>query len=235
MGWNLLQSGGTPFNDNGGGYTYSLPGGAPGTGALEVLFVNGGDTLASVSGGGGTAWSLPRSYVHDEASYLYYRVTGGSEGSSVLITTTHGNGTQESLQFMRWSGQAVTSPLDTSAILGSGAVTGGTSPSLSSGGLAGTGELVVAFAGLANFTDSAPSGVSWSSGFTDTGRGPAWNWNAAGAGSAVWAAYDTNAGTAAVTAQASWSWTSGSGDLSTALAAFKPAPSVSGLLMASFP
>ena len=181
MAWALVSSGGSNVSvpATGSSYTYTLPGGAPGAGVLEVLWLVTGGAFGSVSAGGGAAWTSLQVYSDYSEIHLLYRITNGSEGTTVLFAQTYTSALNWSVQFMRWSGQAVSTPLDTSAISGNSHAGGSTTPALSTGTLAGTGELVLAFGGLANFGNSAPTSPVWTGAtVTDSGNGPAWAWDA---------------------------------------------------------
>jgi len=223
VSWTPLSSGATGFLTVASpGYVYTLPGGAPASGVLEVMFVCSDERLTSVSSGGGASWTVQETYNNFASNNTLWRVTNGSEGTSVDVLLG-GAGYSSSLRFMRWSGQAA-SPLDTGAASTSGS--GTASPSLSSGTLAGTGELVVAFAGMTVGSNITPSGISWSSGFTDDGNGAAQEFESTDSVAiATWGAYDTSAGTAAVSAQATWTFGSMT-QTYTQLVAFKPGGAV---------
>jgi hypothetical protein len=223
MAWSLLSSGATGFLSAASpGFSYSLPGGAPSAGVLEVLFLCASVDLTSVSAGGGASWTLQETFSNFASNNTLWRVTNGSEGASVnILQSVAGN--PSSVRFMRWSGQA-SSPFDTGAV-NSANTSGFSSPSTSSGTLAGTGELVLAFAGMWDGANLTPSGVSWTAGLSDDGNGAA-QWFDATAGQSVasWGASNASAGTAAQTASAAWT----SGDFTqtyTQLVAFKPSTS----------
>jgi hypothetical protein len=217
MSWSLLSSGATGFVTSSAGFSYSLPGGAPSAGVLEVLFITTGDPLTSVGNGGGANWNTAEDYANDAENTSLWRVTSGTEGSTIIITH-HDSGVAGSVRFTRWSGQAATSPLDTSQKSGT-ASGSASSPSISSGTLAGTGELVIAFAGMFATTGQTPTTPVWSAGLTDDGNGAAGETQSSWSGS--WGAYNTNAGTASQTAQASWSGSTPTQSY-TQLMAFKP-------------
>lgn len=228
-GWALMASGSQAFTtDSTTGVTWTLPGGAPAGGLFEVLYIAsvvqipvGGVT----SGAAGGPWNLLRSAVDsNQASYLYYRFSQGTEASTVTVKSSF-TGYAASAQYMRWAGslggQAFAG--DVYQIVTSTNATGTSSPALATGALAGSGELVLGFAGCENDQNSAPALTGWSAGLTDAGNGPAWNWDATHAhGCGTFAAYDTSAPQAGMTVQASWSWTSTTGDLHTAVVAVKP-------------
>jgi hypothetical protein len=234
--WTLLSSDASGFSDSSSGFTYTLPGGAPAAGVLEVFCVASDDTIASVGAGGGAAWTQLQSYVNFEGAYLYYRITSGSEGTTIVLTSG-GSGNASSIHFQRWSGQAASSPLDLSSSGGALNSSGetDTTPSLASGALAGAGELLVAFAGFWQRNNSAgtPQSPAWTGGtVTDDGAGPGYLHSAPNNdGLATWGGYSTNAGPATVSVQVSWTYTSGTSngtDNAVFLAAFKPGLATSG-------
>jgi hypothetical protein len=157
MSWTLLDSGVAGFADGNSGHVYSFPGGAASAGDLLVLAISS-DTVVSTPSG----WSLATSDVHNIGAYLAYKVAVGGE-TSVTVTTS-GNFSTE-IGFLRYSG-AASSPLDVTA-KAFNTVSTNTTPAVTTGTLAGSGELVVAAACLGGMGGGTPSGPSWSSGYTN--------------------------------------------------------------------
>lgn len=200
MSWTQIGENAISFADGNGGHVYTLPSGAPSAGQLDILCVNS-DTVVSTPSTTGAAWTLGPSFVGNMGAYLWYRVANGSEGATVTITTSGNHPTQVS--WSRWGGASAS---DAAAAAHADGSFGTSSPAVSSGTLAATGELSVAFAALHGITgaESEPQDPGWSSGYTpltSVVSGPT------SADVAAFTAYNANAGTAAETPSVSWTGT----------------------------
>ncbi len=204
MTWSIV---GTPdavgFTDiTGVGHSYAFNGaGAPSVGDLDILCVNS-DTVINTpnSPSGGAAWSKRVDATSNEGAYIFTRKASGGEPSTVSIIGTPVDNTV--LIWSRWSGSNAYSAGNFAQVNN----TNGTSlPTLSTGTLAETGMLVIAFAALHNFDGTLAASQVWSNGFTAL---PSASQGAAGSSAAVvgFAAYKTGVGTGAETIN-SVSWT----------------------------
>lgn len=192
MAWTPVDSDAIGFDDGNGGHIFDL-GAAPQAGDIDVLFVNS-DTIASTPSG----WTLPTNgaQVANQGAYGFYRIAAGGEGSTVTITTS-GNFNAVA-GWSRWRGNG-TFELATGAQING--TTGAATPSLNTGALATTGELVVVAALLHRLASPEPANPVWSSGYTGLtsvtqGTGTP--------GTVQFVGYRTDAGTAAETPSATW-------------------------------
>ena len=141
----------------------------------------------------------------------------GSDTGQVVITSA-ASGYACSLQWARWTGAGCIDVAVKSA-----AGSGNSSPSLSSGTLGSTGELVLVFAGswksAGTLAETAPV---WTSGFTPISGTDAAQQGTSDTNSVdSWGAYNRSAGTGAVSAGASWSGSAAT-ETVTLLVSFKP-------------
>ena len=83
MSWSLVGTDAVGFNDGGTGHVYTMSAGAPALGDLDVLCVNS-DTVVSTPSGFIPAATV----VSGQGSYLFYRLSGGSDGATVTVTTS---------------------------------------------------------------------------------------------------------------------------------------------------
>lgn len=186
----LVDSDATGFGITNTGFVYNFPGGAAGAGDWDFIGVNS-DALVSTPAG----WTLLNPQINDQAAYLFGRQ--GAGGTSVTFATTSGAGPfNADLAWSRWSGGDT---VDVST----GAQAAGlntTTPAVSTGVLATTGEAVIVFAALHGFT-VAPAAPAWSTGFL-----PLEN-TSQGTGATACAGllgYKLNAGTAAENPVVTW-------------------------------
>lgn len=212
MTWSILDSGSAGFADgNTPGHVYTYPGGAPASGDLLTLSVSSDTTVSTPSG-----WTLGPSDVHSIGAYLFYRIAGASEPSSVTIITSGNFPT--AIGYLRYSGQAASSPADVQAsafATSSNTVT----PTATTAALNTTGELVVAAACLGNMQGGTPAVSSWTAGYTNR-----LSQQTAGTGTIdqhLFVADNYTAGTAA--ASVALTFTGGSGSQTMLVIAFKPA------------
>jgi hypothetical protein len=155
MAWSLVGSDAVDFSDGGTGHSYTLPSGAPAAGSLDLLCVNSSTTVSVPAG-----FTPATSFVGNQGSYLWYRIAAGGEGATVTITTSGNFDTK--LGWSRWVGAQA---FDAAANAHVDSSSGGSTPAVSAGPLAGAGELVVAFAALHN-TGAACTSPIWSAGYT---------------------------------------------------------------------
>lgn len=187
----LLDSDAVGFSDGNAGHGYTFPLGAPSANDLDVLCVNS-DTVITTP----TGFGIATSFVSGQGSYLYWRKAAGGEAGSTTITSS--GDFPVALVWSRWSGVntfdvGVNAHIDASA--------GTSSPAVSTGTLAGSGELVIAHLALHGFPGSAPTTPVWSSGYgplesiaQGTGAG----------GSAGFVGYRTDAGTGSESPTVTW-------------------------------
>ena len=136
MTWTLVDSGSAGFANGNTGHVYSFPGTAAVAGDLLTVSVSSDTTVSTPSG-----WSVATSDVNAIGAYLFYKVAAGGE-PSVTITTSGNFPT--AIGYLRYSGAAGT-PLDVVAHANSTAFNT-TTPTATTGTLAGVGELSIAAA-----------------------------------------------------------------------------------------
>jgi hypothetical protein len=189
----LVASDATTFAVSTSPTVYNFPAGAPGVNDLDILTVNSDATINTPAGG----WQLRRSEITNQGAYVFSR-KGGS-GTSVSITTPAGGGPFNSvLSWSRWSG---TDTFDVSAGAQVNSSAGTTTPAISTGPLAQTGELVLMLGALHGFAGASPTTPSWSSGYNPLGTA---SQGSGASGTACFVGYKLNAGTAAETPTVSW-------------------------------
>lgn len=194
--WERKDFGGAAFADGNGGHSFSYPGGAPNQGDLLVIGASSDTTVSTPSG-----WSLAVSDVANLGAYVFYKIAGAGESSSVTITTSGNFNT--SIRFERWAGAAASSTLDGtgSAHSLSGGYTSG--PAAATGTLTATGELALSFICTSGQTAAgAPTnhsfGTNVNNGGTSTSGGSTVNDTAVAVG------YWSEAGTTAFNPSTSW-------------------------------
>jgi hypothetical protein len=181
------------FADGNAGHVCNL-GSAPAVGDLDILCVNSNTVVATPSGflAGTTA-------VANQGSYIFYRFAVGGEGSTVTITTTGNHNT--AVQWSRWDDCIAVDDAATPTQVNG--VAGNSTPAHSTGVLAETDELVIAFGALHSISVADQNTPVWSAGYTALNTaGPM---GTVGSGVIGFAGYRTDAGTAAETPQVSWS------------------------------
>lgn len=181
------------LNDGNAGHVCDL-GSAPETGQWDVLCVNSNTTVSTPSG-----FSAAESAVTNQGSYIFVREAAGSEGSTVTITTSGNHNTQ--VGWSRWPAGLIA--LDTSTSTQANGSSGNSTPTHSTGALAETGELVIAFGAIHSIGLAGQTDPSWSAGYTALTSSGAQGSGATGVRGYV--GYKENAGTAAEAPQVSWS------------------------------
>lgn len=181
------------FNDGNAGHVCDL-GGAPEAGQWDVLCVNSNTTVSTPSG-----FSAAESAVTNQGSYIFVREAAGSEGSTVTVTTSGNHNTQ--VGWSRWPASLIA--LDTSTSTQANGSSGNSTPAHSTGTLAETGELVIAFGAIHSIGLAGQTAPSWSAGYTALTSSGAQGSGATGVRGYV--GYKENAGTAAEVPQVSWS------------------------------
>lgn len=168
-------------------YTYSLPSGAPNPGDLDVLCVACTNSVTTPSG-----WTAGPSETgaYGTDFIIYYKIAGAGEPSTVSLAASATS--YFLVSWSRWTG-ASTSDVSASSYTTSASTASATTSALSS-----SGELAIAFAGMYN-GGADPASVSWSAGFTALNAS-----SYSGDSLAALVAYDSSAGTAAVSPSASW-------------------------------
>jgi len=150
----LLGSNTYGFADGNTGHSVNL-GSSPNVGELDVLCVNSDTTVSTPSG-----FSVAPSNVGGQGTYVFRRIAVGGEGSTVTVTTSGNFDT--TVSWSRWGSIHAADQ----ATIDSASSAATTTPAHSTGALAETNELVVAFAALHNFPGSNPTAPVWSSGYT---------------------------------------------------------------------
>lgn len=196
----LVDSHAEGFATGSSGYVYTFggagtPAGAPAVNDLDVLCVNSITTVSTPSG-----FTARVSAVSSQAAYVFTRKASGGEGSTVTITTAGDFNTIVS--WSRWSGIDAYSAGNSATVDNVNATT---LPALSTGTLAATGMLVVAFGALNNHDGALATSPSWINSWTATESA---NLGTSGSSASLvsFTAHKTNAGTAAETID-SVSWT----------------------------
>lgn len=178
------------FADGNAGHACDF-GSSPTAGQWDVLCVNSDTTVSTPSG-----FTAAESAVTNQGAYVFVREAAGGESSSVTVTT---NGDFNcTVVWTRWDSSLVA--VDTSTNTQANASNGSTTPTHTTGTLAETGELSIAFAAL-HAIGSANQAETWSSGYTQIAE-VAQSTGARATRAHV--AYKENAGTAAEAPQMTW-------------------------------
>jgi hypothetical protein len=191
----LVDSEAVGFADGSGGHVYTFPVGAPSVGDLDVLCINSNTTVSTPSG-----FTARVSAVANQGAYIFTRKASGGESSSVTITTSGDHNT--TLTWSRWSGTEAYSDGNSAQANNSN---GTALPAASTGTLAATNMLVIAFGALHNHDGALAASPSWINSFTaleSVSQGAA----ASSASCVAFTGYKTNAGTTAETID-SVTWT----------------------------
>jgi hypothetical protein len=193
MSWALTDSDAVGFTDVNAGHTYTIPTGAPGASDLDILCVNSNTVINTPSG-----FTKRVDATNNQGAYIFTRL--GGSGTTISISGSGDNNT--TLIWSRWTGSnAYSTGNFTRADNSNNTVL----PATTTGTLAETGMLVIAYAALHNFDGTLATSPSWSNSFTAMESA---SQGAAGSSAAVvgFAGYKTNAGTASETID-SVSWT----------------------------
>jgi hypothetical protein len=148
----LAASNSFTFSDGNAGHVINL-GSAPAVGQWDILCVNSDTTVSTPSG---FTSSTPE--VGGEGAYMFRRLAVGGEAATVTITTA-GNFDTE-VGWTRWDN--VNAADKANSVQASSSNT--TSPSVTTGVMAETNELVIAFSANHNFPGSAPASPNWTTG-----------------------------------------------------------------------
>lgn len=181
------------FADGGSGHVCDL-GSAPETGQWDVLCVNSNTTVSTPSG-----FTAAESAVTNQGAYIFVREAAGSEGSTVTVTTNGAHNTQ--VGWSRWPASLIA--VDTSTNTQANAASGNNTPTHSTGTLAESTELVIAFGALHSIGLGGQTSPTWSSGYTELTSSAVQGTTTTGVRGYV--GYRENAGTAAEAPQVSWS------------------------------
>lgn len=154
MAWGLTDSDAVGFTDVNAGHVYTIPAGAPGAADFDALCVNSNTVINTPSG-----FTKRVDATNNQGAYIFTRL--GGSGSTITISGSGDNNT--TLTWSRWTGSNAYSAGNlTRADNSNGSVL----PATSTGALAETGMLVIAFAALHNFDGLLSTLPSWSNGFT---------------------------------------------------------------------
>lgn len=186
------------FADGGAGHLCDL-GSAPAVGETDFLCINSDTVVTSVVSSAGAGWGQINSAVTNQGSYIYARKATGGEPTTVTVTTSGNFNTH-----VGWSRWANLNTIDTSGSTQANGAAGTITPAHSTGPLAESTELVIAFGALHAIGVADQNTPVWSAGFNPLTEGLQ---NAGGAGGGVigYVGYKQNAGTAAETPAVSWS------------------------------
>lgn len=188
MSASLAASNVFTFSDGNGGHSCNL-GSAPAVGQWDVLCVNSDTTVSTPTG---FTSSTPE--VGGQGAYMFRRKAVGGEASTVTVTTA-GNFDTEVL-WTRWDNVDLADQANSIQASSSGT----TSPSVTTGTMSATNELVIAFAALHNLPGANPTSPDWTSGtagYTNALTGAIGE-------VAGFVGYSTTAGTAAETPVVTW-------------------------------
>jgi hypothetical protein len=183
------------FADGNAGHACVFTAGAPAVDDLDVLCVNSNTVVSTPSG-----FTLRVNATNSQGAYIFTRKAAGGETDTVTITTTNDHNT--TVTWSRWSGtDAYSAGGFTRADNSNNTVL----PATSTGTLAATGMLVLAYGALHNHDGALAASPSWSNSFTAlhaVSQGAA----ASSASVVSFTGYKLGAGTAAETID-SVSWT----------------------------
>lgn len=146
------------FADGGAGHVCNL-GSAPAVGEWDVLFVNSNTVVSTPAG-----FTIRPDATDQQGAYIFTRKAAGGESSTVTVTTSGNHNTD--VVWHRWSG---IDDYSAGGFVRANNTNATVLPSTSTGTLASTGMLLLAFAALHNFDGAAPASPSWGNGFTDAG------------------------------------------------------------------
>jgi hypothetical protein len=194
----LITQGKFTFDDGAAGHLCDM-GSAPAAGQTDILCINSDTVVTSVS----ASFLQAEAAVTNQGAYIYDRKAVGGEGQTFVVTT--GAGTHNTqVTWQRWSGLDAR---DTATSTQANASVGVVTPPHSTGVLADTDEVVVAFGALHSIGSANQNTPDWTLGsgvFTPLPLVPAIQGSGA-TGVAAFVAYKTGAGTAAETPQVGWS------------------------------
>ena len=191
----LIDSDVVGFADGNAGHVYNFPAGAPSVNDLDILCINSNTTVTTPTG-----FTLRVNATNNQGAYIYSRKAVGGEASSVTITTAGDHNTV--LTWSRWSG---TDAFSAGSFQRADNTNGTVLPATTTGALAATGMLVVAYGALHNFDGAVPTSPIWINSWTAMEAGSQGG-AASSSATAAFTAYKTNAGTASETID-SVSWT----------------------------
>lgn len=166
-------------------------GSSPEVGDYDLIGVNSDTTVSTPSG-----FTLLDSSVVQQGSYLLYRLASGGEGSTVTFTTS---GDHEATAV--WARVRGANGIDVNAKAVATSSSSGTTPTATTGALAETGELAIAYAALHRYAGSTPTSPVWSNGFTHLQQADQGSGNPA---CTAMLAYKEGVGTSAVSVDVSW-------------------------------
>ncbi|MCW2920012.1 MAG: hypothetical protein JWN52_8080 [Actinomycetia bacterium] len=180
------------FADGNAGHVYTLPSGAPTVGDLDIIAANSNTVINSVSG---FTKITAASALNNQDAQTWYRLAVGGEGATATITTAGDH--DAALHWSRWRGVAA---LDVATKATVDASAGSTTPTVSTGTLAATGELVLAVGAVHGAVTTAPNWTAWSGATPLT----AVTQGSGASTSTSYVAYKLGAGTAAEASSVSW-------------------------------
>jgi hypothetical protein len=189
----LLTSGTFTFADGSGGHSCNL-GSSPAVGDLDVLCVNSNTVVSTPAG-----FSIGETRVNNQGSYVFCRIAAGGDASTVTVTTSGNHNTE--VIWSRWAGIA-TVDSGGHGDAGTDSSSGTATPQLTTGALAETGELVVAFAALHSIGSANQSSPVWTAAYTPLTTAAQ---GTGATGVRGYVAYRLDGGTAAQTLDLSWS------------------------------
>ena len=196
----LLDSEAVGFADGSGGHVYTYPLGAPNVGEVDVLCINSNTVVSTPSG-----FTLHVNATNDQGAYIFSRKAVGGEAATTTVTTTGDHNTE--LTWSRWAGVNAFSAGNFQRVDG---VNGTSLPATTTGVLAATNMLLIAFGALHNFGALVPTLPMWINSFIPLEEGSQGG-PVSATSVAAFTAYKTNAGTASETID-SVTWSNNSSD-----------------------
>lgn len=166
---------------------------APTVGDWDVLFVNSDATIVTPSG-----FTLAQSKITFQGAYAYVRQAVGGEGTTVSITTGIGGGPFNAA--LGWARVRGADGWDVAVVAGAGGGAGTTSPPISSGKVAATNEIAIAYLALHNL-NVVPTNPVWGDGFTGLASA---NQGSGASGCGAMIGQRNGVGTTPFTASVSW-------------------------------
>ena len=184
------------FNDGGTGHLCNMLS-SPAVGETDIVCINSDTVVTSVTSTAGATWLLAESAVASQGSYIYYRKATGGEPATFTVTTSGNFNTH--VGWSRWPGL---NALDTSTNTQASSANVIT-PVHSTGVMAESTELVIAFGALHAIGTANQNTPVWSTGFNVVTSSAAQG--TAGSGVRGYVGFKQNAGTAAEAPRVQWS------------------------------
>ncbi len=178
------------FADGNAGHVCNL-GSSPSAGDFDILCVNS-DTIVSTPSG----FTSTKSEVNNQGAYVFTRKASGGEGSTVTVTTSGNNNCQ--VTWIRLSGADAVDVAVSTKVDGDSQAS---SPALSTGTLAASGEAIVAFMAGHRLNTTGNQSPTWSGSYTAAQTS---TFGTGNNGVTGMTAYKLNVGTASESPSVTW-------------------------------